>query len=594
MDNQIQYCYEQKIELRTGYKMKILSKTSFYSLVAAGIIGFSPAGHAQAYRRIAPQPLPVQPPVKVSVPTAKSGIPSSRKVILRHISGIVVTDPGHLDKNGILPAATGPSRVLVEHAPHGDAALAKALQPYVGKTMSFDRLRMITNTVIEWYRRHGRPFVDVTVPPQNINSGVIQVSVLEYRLGKVTVTGNHWFSKTAIKNAVGLKPGQTMTTAGLQADLDWANKNAFRTVNAVFSPGATPGTTNVDLKTKDSFPVRFYAGYDNEGVPSLGVNEWDLGFNWGNAFDLGQTLSFQMTRSFNGRYRADSISDTIPLPWRDQILIFGSYEQEQPNLGIFFRDAGHSGQASIRYVHKVNAINGDVQIGYDFKTTNSNLEFGGYRIFNSTAEIDQFPVIVEGNEYDRWGSTSIRNKFVISPGGLQYGNTNNAFGALVPYAKARYVYDRLSLTRIDPLPHGFSLVTRATLQDASSNLLDSEELAGGGPGSVVGYRSSTALGSKGVLAAVELRTPAFHPRGLFGLKQGTFQADAFWNYADLHQIRDVPNTPKVVDLASIGVGLNYQYASNIDAKFAVGWQLRNAPGFIKKGGFGEFSITIGF
>ncbi len=574
--------------------MKIISKTSFYSLVAAGIIGFMPTGHAQAYRRIAPQSLPVSPPVKLSVPKAQSNLPSSHKVILNKITGVIVTDPSHLVKSGVLPAATGPKRVLISDAPHGNPDLIKALQPYVGKTMTFDRLRAMTDVVIDWYRRHGRPFVDVTIPPQNINSGVVQISVLEYRLGKVTVTGNKWFSKSAIRDAVGLHPGQTMTTNELQDDLNWANQNAFRTVNAVFSPGSVPGTTDVDLKTKDHFPLRVYAGYDNEGVKSLGVNEWNIGFNWGNAFDLGQTLSFQMTRSFNGRYVADSISDTIPLPWRDQILIFGSYEQEKPNIGPFFRDTGHSGQASIRYVHKIRAINGDIQVGYDFKTTNSNLEFGGFKIFNSTAQIDQFPIIVEGNEYDRFGSTSIRNKFVISPGGLQSGNTNNAFAALVPYAKARYVYDRISLTRIDPLPHGFDLVTRATLQDASSNLLDSEELAGGGPGSVIGYQSSTALGSKGLLAAVELRTPVFHPHGLFGLKTGAFQADAFWNYADLHQIQDVPNTPKVVDLASVGVGLNYQYNSTIDAKFDVGWQLRTAPGFIKKGGYGEFSITVGF
>ncbi|MBS0967259.1 hypothetical protein JK165_14495, partial [Acetobacter okinawensis] len=34
----------------------------------------------------------------------------------------------------------------------------------------------------------------VSIPPQNISNGVVQIVVTEYRLGTVKTAGNHWFS----------------------------------------------------------------------------------------------------------------------------------------------------------------------------------------------------------------------------------------------------------------------------------------------------------------------------------------------------------------------------------------------------------------
>lgn len=558
------------------------------------IISFQKA-QAQAYQRIAPQmPLGHATP-QVTIPGQTSHLPASNAVIVHSIQGIIVTDPQHFVKEGRAPEALS-YQIAVNNAPDADKTLGDDLRSFLGQPMTFNQLRRIGDVVIAWYRAHGRPFVHVTVPPQNVNSGILQIQVVEYRVGKIQVDGNQWFSDRIIKAAVGLKPGQTVTLPELEEDLNWANQNAFRTVNAVFQPGASLGLMDVDLKTKDRFPLRFYGGYDNEGVPSLGLNEWYVGFNWGNAFNSDQTLSYQLTKSFNGHYTAHSASDVIPLPWRDEIQIFGSYEQERPLLGPFFAETGHSGQASIRYVHdlpKLGWITGDVEIGYDFKTTDTNLEFGGVQVFSATARIDQFPLIIEGTEHDLLGTTSIRNDLILSPGGIQAGNSNAAFRAMVPYSNANYLYDRMTLSRITSLPLKFSLLTRVQLQDSTTNLLDSEELVGGGPGSALGYRTDTALGSKGVLAAAELRAPPVQMPYLGKISSGVLQPIAFWNYADLHQVTSIPNLPRTIDLASLGIGLNYQNGDNLDLKFAIGWQLRSAPGVLKKGGYGDISVSIG-
>jgi hemolysin activation/secretion protein len=562
----------------------------------------STSAHAQVYQRIAPNQPAAQPTPALSVPQAPPPLPSSAAVVLPSLKAVVfVPGPTGLVATGLPLSAGGPGGIATANvALLNQPAFQAQIAAYIGKPLTLDVLNKIASLTLAWYRAHGAPFVDISVPPQNINNGLVQVLVTEYRVGNVTVSGNKWFSSDSIANASGIVPGQTLTTAGLEADLSWLNQNPFRTVNAVFQPGDTTGTTDVDLETHDRIPFRVYAGYDNEGVPGLGMDEWDVGFNWGDGLGLGQVISYQLTRTFTGRFTGNSVSDTIPLPWRDKLLIFGSYEQQTPDLGKYFNELGHSGQASIRYVAALPGtswLQQDLQIGYDFKITNSNLEFGGFNLFSKAAEINQFVLTYDGNETDRLGAMTVENDLIFSPGNWLGGNTTAAFEAMVPYARARYAYDRLGFTRTTILPAGFSMVTRILGQLSNENLMDSEELAAGGPDSVSGYNTSTALGSDGMLINEAITAPAFSPSHLLGLnlpETDLVQLGAFFDYAYLTQNHPLPNLPTRVDMESVGGTVGYTLGENINVQFAMGCQLSNAPGFNKRGAFGQVSVVVGY
>ena len=363
----------------------------------------------------------------------------------------------------------------------------------------------------------------------------------EYRVGTVTVSGNRWFSSALLRNESGLTPGQTLTLPGVQSDLDWLNANPFRSVNAMLEPGAAPGTTNVVLAAKDRLPVHLYAAYDNAGVPCLGLGEWSIGGTWGNVAGLDQLLSYQFTRSISGAYSAHALSWSIPLSWRDRLLVFGSYATENPDIGSDFTEPGRSGQASLRYVHTLPrlalpgglGLTEDVQLGYDFKTTNNDLEFGGISVFTGQAEIDQFPLIYDATLTDPYGQTSFQNQLVLSPGGMTGANNDEAFQTLVPGSAANYVYDRAGLTRATFLPAGFSWIGRVLGQVSDRNLLYSEQLGAGGPDSVRGYDTDTALGSQGVLLSNEIPRPRLQ---LFPTSRSSHQAarsGAAWDFLGL-------------------------------------------------------------
>jgi hemolysin activation/secretion protein len=201
------------------------------------------------------------------------------------------------------------------------------------------------------------------------------------------------------------------------------------------------------------------------------------------------------------------------------------------------------------------------------------------------------------NMTDSLGQTTLSNDLVFSPGGLSDKNTDAAFETLVPGAKAEYVYDRLSVTRTTRLPRNIAWVLRGSVQVASGNLPNSEQMGGGGAGSARGYYSDTAVGSTGVILNTELRLAPFSPSALVSKApafQDTLQVGAFYDFVDVQQPDQVPGASPPARLESVGVLLNYSAGRNVDLSIDGGLQLRRGPNETKKGGVVAMSLTVSF
>ena len=122
---------------------------------------------------------------------------------------------------------------------------------------------------------------------------------MESRLGKLTVEGNQWTSSRRIEKYCNLKSGEPIDESRLIQNVSFINRNPFRRVDLIFVPGEKEGTTDVIIATKDRRSARFYAGTNNTGVEPTGTNRWYAGFNWGNAFNVDDILSYQYTAGYN-------------------------------------------------------------------------------------------------------------------------------------------------------------------------------------------------------------------------------------------------------------------------------------------------------
>ncbi len=387
---------------------------------------------------------------------------------------------------------------------------------YLGQPLSRRSLNRLTRDVVLYFRKHGRPVVDVLVPEQNISTGTIQILAVEGRLGALRSEGNNWFSAELLASYVRARPGEIIEGGPLLADVAWINQNPFRQVDLVFSRGANEGETDVILRTRDRFPLRVYTGYEDSGNALTGFDRVLAGFNWGNAFGIDQQLNYQLTASPDFRKMvAHSGSYIIPIPrWRDTLTIFGSYAESHPEIGDgTFNLKGRTWQVSARYRLPLPVSGTETReftVGIDFKRSNNNLAFGGTQVFAQENDVIQATAALSLSHPDKYGITSGEFTIAASPGGLTADNHTAAYLAARAYARPDYVYARLDFERTTKLPAQFSWVAGGSAQLASANLLGSEQLGLGGANNLRGYEEREANGDDGFVLVDELHGPPLH------------------------------------------------------------------------------------
>ena len=583
-----------------------LSATAMLSLLAC-----SPA-FGQDFERVAPkEPKTRQPPVmEAPAKPPQTAVAQKHLLLLPALKGLTFVDSvGKIVRKGVATGGITADKNLILLQ---DSAIRQRLEAFLGKPLYTDDLPHISQAILDWYRAHNLPVVDVAFPEQDLSGGTVQAVVTVYKLGQVKVEGNRWFSSDLLRGEMRLQPQDPIDFAILKSDLNRLSRNPFRSVNVVLERSDTIGDTDIALKVEDRLPLRVYASYDNDGLPVTGRDEYSAGFNWGNVFGLDHQLSYRYItspdlwrnrdrgpgHSNHPRFTAHSLNYVAPL-WGDTLSVFGSYVQQVPNLGPNFDQVGHSVQMGARYQKDLPALGAlaqQIQVGFDYKRSDSDLAFGGSNIFSAATNVEQFLLIYGGTHNDALGQTAVENQLVWSPGGMSGGNSTARFVASgVNGAKASYVYDNLQITRVTYLPWQISSVIRLDGQVAGSELLPSEQLGAGGMGSVRGYDPRAANGSQGLLASFELRSPSYSPlRWLGAGVDDSGQLLAFYDSGFVSYLHDQTNLPRHATLESVGFGVRYGIGRYLDVSFDYGWQLKAAPGNVHAGNLANVSVTLAY
>ncbi len=533
--------------------------------------------HAQDFERIAPK-TPEKSEGKTKLP--EQPVPKEEgdeKVLVDKLKGLIfLSSPKQVTRDGVRDVK-GVQVVNLKLLESSD--FRKQFESYLGQPVSLKSLNRLSRNVILFYRQNDRPIVDVSVPEQDITTGVVQIVVVEGRLGQLKTEGNRWFDSKMLKSQVRLREGEVVSEKQLTEDLNWLNGNPFRQVSAVFSPGEEPGRTDLVLKTQDRFPVRFYGGWDDSGNDLTGDERWTMGLNWGDAFGLDQQFNYQFTGdSHMTKMVAHSGSWIIPLPWRHRLTFFGSFAETTADLPLPFNLNGKSWQTSVRYAVPLPSFgpySHEWTGGWDFKRSNNNLEFGGANVFNTTTEVAQWVFEYNSRLKDDWGATSFGAALIFSPGGTTELNKDIFFSASRRSALAEYMYEKLSVERATKLPWDFTWTVKGSYQFADGNLLGSEQLGLGGYSSVRGYDEREANGDEGYLISTEIRTPPVSLGALVGIEGARDQLQflGFYDYGSTYNRILLPGEDPHIQLAGAGPGLRYSISPWFTLRFDYGWQL---------------------
>lgn len=518
------------------------------------------------------------------------------------LKGVVIfatMQDSDFDQRGIAPMTglktKGPAFIVKE-----EAAARKVVQPYLSKPLTEANLERLQTDLVLLCRRLDHPIVDVYYPDQHVTNGVIQIVIFEGKVSNVKVVnpGRKWYKDGWILSEVHLKPGESISQKQLQEDIDSLNRNGmFREVDVMLSPSKFmddgSGTTDVELRVKDRFPLRVYGGYDNNGYRVLGEDRVFGGVNYGNLFGLDQQLNYQYTADVDlRRLSSHSASYVIPTFGSQSFVAYGGYTEVDPDLGTpYLKQNGESYQVSGLYnipLPALGRLKEEVYFGYDFKSANQSIEFGGHTLnFTQTrVEVDQFCFGYKGYLEDSLGGTKVDLRGFYSPGDLTGNNTDAAFNTYRAGANADYVYGRFDAERSFKLPVGLVLVGRGSGQVSDGNLIAMEQLGLGGFSSVRGYGERLVNGDQGGFGSVELHR-AWRLGNLTGQTgfPGQIDGDAidFFGFFDSGYVESKTSgggeyfgsSRNSIVLMSAGVGANLRISHNLSVSSSFGIPLRD-------------------
>jgi len=504
----------------------------------------------------------------------------SEAILVSSLNGIRIIPRTQAVSEGPLSGVTGivNDGVVV---PEKGAAVREG---HLGQPMSLASLNQMVREAIVAYRQSDMPVVDVLVPEQEVTTGVLQLVVIEGRLGDIIVEGNEYTTTETFEREIRLQRGQILRESALMEDLAWINRNPFRQADLIYSPGIDYGTTDLILRVEEIAPLSFYVGYEDSGTLLLGQDRLIAGVNWGGPlfFDMDTVVSYQFSSDLTGDADLEAHSGvwTSHLPWRHIFTVLGATVTSDADIfvdGEKLDTGGVNRQISGRYTIPLPAFSSftqELELGADLKSSNSNLLFGGLRVFDTTTEIIQFGLGYNANGNDQYGNTRLDADLIWSPGNMNSNNSDEVFETQRAGASSGYLYARARLERTLNLPMDWTLYGRLEGQLANSNLLASESLGAGGYDSVRGYEMRLVRGDNGLVGSLELRTPMMSLAQWSGFvnQRDALIGLAFLDYGNVGSDDALPMEERRT-LSSWGFGLRYQLDDNLTVRLDYGWQI---------------------
>jgi len=174
------------------------------------------------------------------------------------------------------------------------AAVASAVAPYTGKSKDFADVQRALEALQIQYQELGYGTVQVTLPEQELENGVVVLKIVEPRLGKVTVEGNKFFDEANIRNSIpALQEGATPNVVDIGRNSRLANENPSKRTTVSLRAGENESDIDATVRVVDEKFWRANVSLENTGSPTTGMWRLGVGYQHANLFNRDHTLTMQ-------------------------------------------------------------------------------------------------------------------------------------------------------------------------------------------------------------------------------------------------------------------------------------------------------------
>jgi hemolysin activation/secretion protein len=528
--------------------------------VAAGLLLAVPASHAQTN----PDAGNLLRDIDRSQPRSPSTVP-----------------PSPAPSRAAAPAPTGIKVRVKEFVLTGvqefpESDVQAVLEPWRGRTVSISDLRQAVDAITDLYRDRGF-LVRALLPDQNIQNGVVQITVLEGKLGDIRIErqrGASHLPDAAVRAHLTARQalGQIVRPDDLQRAISILNDLPGLGANSMLEPGAREGESRLVVSIEDKPLLSGMAQADNSGARASGEQRATLSANLNSALGVGDQFQFLLNKTSGQTFGRVGVSVPVGadgLRAAVSVSDLGyAYDQNATRYDGAARVAG--GSLTYPLVRTARrSITASVNLDHKrFDNAVANVSISSKTVAVATASLN-------GEWLDEWwgggvlqaGLTLVGGRLDLSGNAADLASDQVANG---PARQGHFSRVQWSLTRLQRITAADTLALVATGQQTPDNLDSSEKFLATGPYGVRAYSSSEPSGDEGSQASIEWRHQFSE----------SFGVTLFQDWARLRRDRrEHASTlaPNVFSLSGHGIALTWGKPSVVQVRASVAWRSGDNP-----------------
>ncbi len=445
---------------------------------------------------------------------------------------------------------------------------------HIGKPVTLDDLDTLAQRVTALYHKAGFVFATAVVPVQEVKDGMVEISVIEGRLGqmKVEIDPAAPVSEERIRAMLApLQQGQPLSGKVYERAMLLLSDLPGIKAQSALSSGAEAGTTDLTVKIGRAAPVNVSLGLDDYGTREAGTLRGGGSLRWNSPFGIGDNLDARALASERGGTTFGRLSYEAPLGY-DGVRAGIGASQVHYSLGGAFEALDAIGTSRIYDASVTLPVlrqrdqNFFLRFMADHKELTDKLRAVDYVSHKRVEGVGMGWAWERRDSFAGGGYFSSNG--VIYQGRLKVLDTSNlaydrsAFGGHTagPFTKLT-----LQFARLQYLAPKQTLFVGIGGQLSSRNLDASEQLSLGGHDAVRAYPQGEVLANRGLIANLEYRYAVSNDVTTYAF----YDASRGW----LNKPYDVPDGRQPIrSLRGPGLGLNWAKPGNFSVDLAVAWR----------------------
>ena len=462
-------------------------------------------------------------------------------------------------------------------------ALKSILSPFIGKGKDFGTVQEALDALEQAYHSRGFSMVLVTLPEQELESGVVLLKVNENRLGKVDIEGNRYFDQANIRRSLpALKQGDIPNLDTVSRSLRLANENPSKKVNLQLVNSDKENEIDATISVKDEAPWKIGFTGDNTGDKQTGTTRLGVLLQHANVFNRDNLLTLQYITSPEKMDHVSiySLGYRVPIySLGSSIDLIGAYSNvDSGTISAASYDMNVSGKGSIlgiRYNQNLARISNyehKIVLGLDYRAYENSVDFLGNQLGNN---ITVHPVSLTYSGTLSWANTVNAGFYLTDLQNLAGSWAGRDTPADFEKARAGSAqgYNILRYGANLSYAMGADWQARVLLNGQHTNdaLVPGEQYGIGGATTVRGFSEREFSNDRGYSGNVELYTPDLS--GLLGVTAVQSRLLMFYDRGYVTRKDPMPGDTVSTEIAGAGPGLRItdgkRFSLSVDCGFVV-------------------------